>query len=276
MIRTVVSGCNGFIGKHLVECLHHLGHKVVSLDREGGNSSVTKADYVFDLAAYGNRYDQKDINETYKANVERVKDLLLWTSPKNKAVILTGTSSEYGRKTKPMKETDALEPETYYAASKVAATKLGQVWATRENVPVVTVRPFSLYGPGEGDHKFIPILARSMFANKIVDIAPGVHDWIHIDDYIDALIFIMNRADFLKGEVINVGTGIQSTNTQVAKLFKKVTGHSIKTRKVGKLIDYDTTKSWVADITKIKNLGWKPKITLEEGIKRTYEWYMPI
>lgn len=233
-------------------------------------------DVIFHLAAYGNKYDQKNVTAIYTANIMRLLSLIKETDKIDyKAFIVIGTSSEYGTKDKPMKETDLLEPETFYAASKVGATHLARVWAIQRNKPIVIIRPFSLYGPGEGEHKFIPILTKSLFTDQRIKLAPGVHDWIHIDDFIDALLLVTKHANELKGQVVNIGTGIQHTNEEVAQMASEVSGIKLDIEKVGKLRDYDTSKSWVADITKIKKLGWTPKISLREGIKKYIEWYTP-
>lgn len=275
MKRILVTGSSGFVGQNLVKRLEKQldKYEIIKYDRKSPKEYI-KVDTVFHLAAYGNRHTQTDIDEIYKANVNLLLDLL--RNVKYERFINVGTSSEYGTKDRPMREDDLLEPETFYAASKAAGTLASQVFAKQRDENIVTIRPFSLYGPGEGDHKFIPILTRAVFSHKPVKIAPGVHDWIHIDDFIDAMLLVAREADSLSGEIFNVGTGIQHTNKEVVRLVENVSTFILDKHFTDeKMRDYDTQKSWVADITKIKKLGWEPKIDLEEGIRRYLDWYTP-
>ncbi len=282
-MRILISGASGFLGTRLRQQLKE--HQVRALSRKEfllPSDKLKKVietfnpQYIIHLAAYGNHYYQQDVREIYKANVNGTLNLLEASNGvKYKAFINIGTSSEYGKKNKPMKETDLLEPETFYAASKSATTYLCKVWAEQYNKPIVTLRPFSLYGPKEADFRFIPTIMKCIIDGKILKLSPGVHDWIYIDDFIEALMLVAKNAKRLKGQVVNIGTGKQYTNKQVVELAQNLSSQGINYKEVKKR-GYDTTRKWIANNKKIRKLGWKPKTSLIEGLREIITYYLPM
>jgi nucleoside-diphosphate-sugar epimerase len=202
--------------------------------------------------------------------------LLATTNPINySALINFGTSSEYGRKDKPMNEEDLLEPDTLYAASKAGATLLARAWTKIYDKPIVTVRPFSVYGPEDDWGKFIMTVINCIHSRKTLTLAKGVHDWIYINDFIDGILTVVNHAHTLRGRVINIGTGVQYTNEEVVRIAEKVIGKKAKVQEANLIRSYDTTVSWVADNKLLKTLGWQPKFDLRKGIEETVKYYLP-
>ena len=174
-----------------------------------------------------------------------------------------------------MRETDLLEPASYYAVTKCAQTLLCRHMAKEEKRPIVTLRPFSVYGPYEEPTRFIPTLMKSLLLTKKMDlVAPTVaRDYIYVDDMVDAYV----KIDTLKknpGECFNIGTGVQSTTREVVDTTVHVTGKTT-TFQWGHMKNraWDT-KTWVADRTKAKKLlRWTPKTPLREGLKKTWAWF---
>jgi len=278
-MKALITGASGFVGKNLKRRLLELGWQVDLLTREQlEDFKFIKGeyDYIFHLAAYGQMIDQRDdVWEIYQTNVIKLLNLLRRTNNiKYKALINIGTSSEYGIKNKPMKETDLLEPDMFYSASKAAGTLLCRVWAKEMNKPVVTVRPFSLYGYGEADFRFIPKLMKCFAFGEKFKLADGMHDWIYIDDFIDALLIVAKNAKKLKGKVVNVGSGVMTSNKDIVKIVQKMINKPLNMERV-KMRSYDTKNKWVADISLIKSFGWKPKTSLKEGLENIASYYLP-
>lgn len=277
--KVLVTGAHGFIGQNLVKRLTTNGQEICELPRSDWNNlagifASFSPDRVFHLAAYGNQYDQKDLQTIYSVNIVYLLNLLISTQNiPLKSFVNVGSSSEYGRKNTAMKEQDILEPDTYYAASKAAGTLLARAWAVREGQPVVTIRPFSVYGPGEADGRFIPRVITCAMTGETLPLSSGVHDWIFIDDFIEGMIAVADHCPGVAGQVINLGTGVQSTNQEIVEKISLITGKNINLMYTSPLRNYDTETSWVADITKAKSLGWSPKTPLEEGLQSTVEHY---
>lgn len=231
---------------------------------------------IYHLATNGAYSYQKDANQIIQTNILGTWNLLqACNSVKYKLFVNTGSSSEYGFKKFAMRETDIVEPASYYAVTKCAQTLLCSHIAKQENKPIVTIRPFSVYGPYEESNRFIPTLMSSLMFDKEMNLVdPNIaRDYIYIDDMVDAYL----KIDELKknsGEYFNIGTGVQSTIKNAVETAIHVTG------KKGNFVwggmknrNWDTN-NWVADISKARQLlNWVPTTTLEKGLKLTWNWY---
>lgn len=265
--KIVLTGHSGFIGKNLIERFPGSEFMFIGRDHSLIDSIPEfNPDYIFHFGA--EIYDDSKMIEsnllfTYKM-LEATKHL------NYKAFVYCGSSSEYGRKNTPMKESDILEPRTMYESTKGSGTLLCQTYATTYNKPISIVRPFSVYGRYEKEHRFFPTLFRKFEAKEKIKISPGNHDFIHIDDFIDGILLMIN-SNKIKGEIINLGTGIQYTNLEVYEAFKEVFGYDIEVEKSDELMRSFDSDNWVADITKAKTeYGFNPKYNLVEGLKQIY------
>jgi nucleoside-diphosphate-sugar epimerase len=236
----------------------------------------TKPNIIYHLATNGGYSYQNDADQIINTNILGTWNLLkACNSTDYDLFVNTGSSSEYGFKKLPMRETDLLEPASYYAVTKCTQTLLCRYVARQEKRPIVTLRPFSVYGPYEEPKRFIPTLMRSLFFGKTMKlVAPDIaRDEVYVDDVADAYL----KIDELKhnsGEYFNIGTGTQSTLKDIVDLTVKVTGKTSTFRwSTMKNRQWDTT-SWVADISKAKLLlHWTPKTSLKEGLKKTWKWF---
>ncbi len=242
--RYGISGSHGFLGSRLKELLK--GHSVASIGRSG---KAGRYDRIFDLAGYGNHREQQDVGKIYKANVTRLIRMLE-TAKDYKSFIVCSTSSIQ------------LPYQTHYSQSKRAAELLAQQWVKETGDPVMIVRPFSVYGPGERKDRFIPTIIRCAREGETLKLGEGVHDWIYIDDFLKGMITVAEQGT--PGEIYNIGTGVQTSNEDVVATVESYLG-KINIKPVGKLKEYDTN-DWVANNDKIRALGWTPRISLHEGI----------
>jgi len=273
----LITGSHGFIGSSFKEHFreHRHSFNIREGDREGNCNK--RVDIVLDFAAYGNMYGQNEPDLIYQSNVTRLLNLLKNTDKyKYRAFIVTGSSSEYGKRLIPMNEYMVPKPETFYAASKVAAAMLGLAWAKERDKPVVVVRPFTVTGVGDQEKHLIPTLIRSCIeGEKMKFVANPMHDFVDIRDFISGVLTIIRYIDKSKGQIFNIGSGQQHSNQEVREIVEKVTGKKANVELVPELRTYDTPM-WEADIFKLKSLGWKPEISLEETItdmvKNYYEF----
>ena len=238
--------------------------------------SKINPNFIIHLATYSNYRKQTDVEEMIDINIKGTLNLLL--ASKNidyKLFLNTGSSSEYGIKNKPMNEGDYLEPISFYAVTKASATLLCQVFAKEYKKPIVTLRPFSVYGPYEEESRFVPTVIKAILKNKPIRLTPGNQrrDFIYIQDVVDIYTKTLSYGKKLSGQILNMGTGIEYTNDEVVQTLFKVTGKKVKIEKGAFPKRLWDTSHWVADISKTKKLlNWKPKFTLEDGLKKTYEW----
>lgn len=249
------------------------------MDKNKLSKTVRKVNpaLIVHLATYSNYRSQSDVEQMTEININGTLNLLEASKSINyKIFINTGSSSEYGIKEKPMKENDLLEPISFYAATKASATLLCQVFAKEHKKPIITLRPFSVYGPYEEKKRFIPTIIRSVIEDKPIKLTSGTQrrDYIFVEDVVDIYIKIIAKGKKLAGQILNMGTGIEYTNDEVVKALFKVTGKKVKIEKGAFPKRLWDTSHWVADISKTRKLlNWKPHNTLSDGLKKTYDWY---
>ena len=204
-----------------------------------------------------------------------------------KKLVFLGSSCIYPKHAEiPIKEESLLsgylEPTNdAYAIAKIAGIKMCQSYRQQHGSDYISVMPSNLYGPGENfdlnSSHVLPALIRKFHEAKIEN-KPDVEIWgtgkpmrefLYVDDLADALIFLSEN--YSDERIINVGAGEDISILNLSELIAKEVGY------VGNIrfnSDYpDGTMRKVMDTSRINNLGWKPSTTLEEGIKKTYEYY---
>lgn len=301
--RVLVTGAAGFIGANLVERLGSTGadvHALVRastdrwrLDAIDGPFSIATADLT-DAAATGRVV--RDVRpsvvfhaaatsghfETPAAREKVLADTLLRMSNLCEAVrhqplhrfVHVGSSLEYGTSSEPLAETREPAPTTGRGVVKAEETRWCRDFARRSGLPLVVLRPFSVYGPWEPESRFVPTVMRAILTGGELPLTrPGIRrDFVFVRDVVEACL----RAAVIPGavgEIFNVGSGRQSTNEDLVAAAERVAGATIRivpgafpTRPVD-------TDHWVADVRKAREcLGWSAAHQLEQGLAETYRW----
>lgn len=207
---------------------------------------------------------------------------------KVKRLVFLGSSCIYPKLSKqPIKEeyllTGALEPTNYgYAIAKIAGVKMCEAYQDQYGCDFVSLMPTNLYGINDNfDLKtshVLPALMRKFHEAKIngqkfVEIwgsGTPKREFLFVDDLAEACVFVMNNKE-AKG-LINVGVGEDLTIKELAQLIQKTVGFAGELKFDSSKPDGTMRKCM--DVSKINNLGWKAKISLEDGIAKVYEWYL--
>ena len=211
------------------------------------------------------------------ARLGRVKKLLYFSS-----------SCVYPKKAKePIKEasllTGPLEPTSEsYAFAKIAGTKMCQAYKAQYGFNAIVAVPATLYGPGsdtaiETAHVLGALIAKFHKAkcegnSEVVVWGSGRprREFLYVDDFASACFFLMEHYD--GADAINVGSGVEVSIKQLAGMIKNASGYK------GKIVfdasKPDGTMRKLMDNTRMRKLGWKPKVSLEEGIEKTYQAYI--
>ncbi|MCI0599129.1 MAG: GDP-L-fucose synthase [Beijerinckiaceae bacterium] len=228
------------------------------------------ADFLFDNLAI----ETNVIHAAHLANVERL--------------IFLGSSCIYPKYApQPIKEeallSGPLEPTNeWYAIAKIAGIKLCQAYRRQYGRRYISVMPCNLYGPNDNfdlaTSHVLPALVRKFHAavtagrNEVVIWGTGtpLREFLYVDDLADALVFLMDWYD--GSEPINCGAGSDVSIRQLAELISKVTGFK------GMLV-FDTTKPdgtprKLMDSSRLSALGWRPKTSLEDGIREVSRWFV--
>jgi nucleoside-diphosphate-sugar epimerase len=293
--RILITGGTGFLGQRLTRRLVELGTEVtVALcaeenpaqvaslpeecerrDGDVGNEDqirwlikAAEPDYVFHLAAVGVN-DPFIVEETaLQVNVHGTLNIIRAARDVGKErirrVIVAGTSYEYG-------EGGQLDPGNVYAASKVAAWAFCRVYYRAHGTPVVIVRPFNVYGPGQTERALIPSAIRAALCGQDFPATPGEQrrDFVFIDDVIDGFIHVAGAAN-VDGQSIDLGTGRATAVCDVVDRIFALCGGGGRPQ-IGAL-PYRPGMVWelVADAERTKRLtGWQARTGLDEGLKLT-------
>lgn len=239
-----ITGSSGFIGSHLVRKLVADGHVVVKIPRNLlGSVAALEAAFdsvpvqiVIHLAAYGNHYNQQDAKEILRTNV--LYTLNVFKAAGERKVINVSTSSI------------GLAKQTLYSISK----RTGE-WMAGIFHDVINVRPYSVYGPGEAEHRLIPTIIRCLRdGNRMMLDEKATHDWIYIDDVVRGII----------DGVALLGTGYSYSNLQIVQMLESISGKRLSYDKVDGLRSYDNTV-WKCESPMDNCIG------IIDGLKKTWD-----
>ena len=187
----------------------------------------------------------------------------------------------------PMKEetllSGYLEPTNEpYAIAKIAGIKMCQFYNRQYGTRFISVMPTNLYGPNDNfdleTSHVLPALIRKCHEAKMEG-AAEIEIWgsgkprrefLHVDDLADASLYLMEHYD--ESGIINIGTGEDQTVKRLAQIISRIVGFEGDLR-------FDTSKpdgtpAKRLDVSKLNSYGWEAKISLEEGIRQTYQWYI--
>jgi len=205
-----------------------------------------------------------------------------------KKLLFLGSSCIYPRDCpQPMKEeyllSGYLEPTNEpYAVAKIAGIKMCQSYNRQYGTNFLSVMPTNLYGPGDNfdlktSHvlpalirKFHKARTKSLSEVEIWGTGSPKREFLHVDDLADACVFLMKN--YNSSEIINIGVGRDQTISELAEMIARIV--EFDGRLVFNANKPDGTPVKLLDVSKINSIGWKARIGLEEGISKTYKWYV--
>lgn len=299
-----MTGAGGFVGANLVRRLlaeqasvHALVRNETDLWRLGdvrerlvlhvaeltGRDDVRRVvrdvapDLVFHLAKHRGNPAALEYLAAYAHNLHATLHLLEAVEGGSlRRFVHAGSSLEYDLERSPLVESDASPPRTVHGITKAAAAMLCQHFARVRGVPAVVLRFFTVYGPWESPDRFVPRLMLAAIDSRPVRVTGGAtlaHDWIFVDDVVDACVRAADAGGAV-GEIVNVGTGRQTTNAEMVELVADVAGRPLPVAAdpfPGRPWD---TAQWVADVSKARRvLGWKAATDVRAGLARTFDWF---
>ena len=170
-------------------------------------------------------------------------------------------------------ETDPLAPRSPYSASKAGSDLIALSYYTTYDLPVVIVRSTNNYGPFQFPEKIVPLFTTNLLSNIQIPLyGDGEHirDWCHVSDNCSAIEIVLRSGQI--GEIYNVGAGNEVTNLFLTRMLLELTGQNETMIKfVDDRAGHD--RRYSVNTKKIRDLGWSPKLLLEEGLSQTVKWY---
>lgn len=306
-MKLVVTGGAGFIGSHLIRAWKARNSRgtVVNLDRltyagsrkrlsdlEGKSGyrfirgDVTDA-RVLDQALQGadalihcaaeTHVDRSitDVAPFLRTNVEGTGAVLEAAKRAGlRRIVHVSTDEVYGPVLKgAVGESAPLSPRSPYAASKAGADLLAQAYVRTYDLPVMIVRPTNIYGPAQLPEKFMPLSITRLAEGRSVPIYGDGRQrraWLYVEDLCEALLSVLAKGK--AGAVYNIAGGYELANIDMARKIVRLVGASEKQlRFVQDRPAHD--RRYAMKDSRIRALGWKPKVSFEAGLKRTVAWY---
>jgi UDP-glucose 4-epimerase len=288
----LVTGASGFIGSRLCERLLEAHTDVHAVSRSEQTSSATvrwwatdvcdteatlalvrkvKPDVIFHLASHVSGSRGLDaVLPTLHANLVSTVNILLGAAETGcRRIVLAGSLEE------PDSENRQPVPVSPYAAAKFAAGAYGRMFHRLHGVPVVMLRIFMVYGPGQRDEtKLVPYVITSLLRGESPGLSSGTRpvDWVYVDDVVEALMASTETEEAL-GETLDVGSGTLTPIRSVVEEIVRLLQPSVEPR-FGALPDRPEERIRVADVERTQALlGWAPRTTLHDGLAATVDWF---
>ena len=294
-MKVLVTGGTGFIGSHLVDALRRRGDEVKTLGRYHGDSTADyradvrdraaleeiKFDFepelVYHLAAFHHVGRSWEAMETcYSTNVlGSVNVMEVFGRPDERTgsakVVYMSSSEVYGdQDSVPWQEDMLPRPRSPYAVSKLAGEHHARMLHDADS-PVMIVRGFNVYGPGQSMGALIGELVRGALRGEI-HTTPGrqTRDWVYVNDMVEALLLAGQR---IWSGPVNIGTGRDISVREVSEMIVEAVGAPVK---VCRDLDARVNEIWrmQASTERARQvLEWEATTSLAEGIERTIEWH---
>ena len=287
--KIVVTGSNGFLGSHLLEALLEkysvIGiNNVLDKKRKGyfplkkeisrldANDIKQKIGGIIHLAAITDvKFCENNPQKCFTTNVVGTIKALELARKKNARFLYASTGHVYGKPKKlPITENHSKNPTSIYSTSKMFGEICCEAYANTYGLNVSIIRIFSVYGP-----KSLPHLVTSRIISQLgrksikMGNLSSKRDFIYVDDAIDALLTVFLKS---KGfQAYNVGCGKSYSIFKIYRILKKISRKNTPIISIFQYKRKNDIHDLVSNISKIKKLGWKPKFSLEEGLKNTYQ-----
>ena len=301
-MKIFVAGHRGMVGSALVRALDKKGgYQILTRTRAdldltdpkavAGWFEKEKPDHVIDAAARvgGILENAKRPVEFLLDNLRMQNNLMESAFGSGcKKFLFLGSSCIYPKHAEqPIREdsllSGPLEPTNdAYALAKIAGVRLAQAYRDEYGKSAISAMPTNLYGPGdnfdpESSHALPGMITKFHRAKvkgekEVVLWGTGSprREWLYVEDLAAGLLMLLEQYD--GREIVNVGVGEDSTISELAENVKRAVGFGGKIR-------WDTNKPdgtprKLLDVTKIRGMGWKPKVSMEEGIGLAYDWFL--
>lgn len=255
-----ISGLHGFIAQHIKKILRERGDFVIGIPRDmlynpielEGFFRKWQPSVIIHTAAYGNHYQDDNPSRAIFSNISATMNMLQASlNIQYKGFINFSSSSVL------------LPKQTFYSASKACSELIANVFIQQYNKPILTVRPYSIYGEGEADFRFIPTVVKALLSGETIPLnTQAMHDWVYVDDFCDVLLDNIGMQNI--DQTLNLGTGYSYSNLDIVKKLETISGKKLKYVEKS-LRSYDT-QDWVCPEQSVSS-------NLDAGLLKTFNYY---
>lgn len=297
--KVLVTGISGFVGSNLAKKLRSLRADVYGISRSLTNDKKNLRVDIIDYQSINNFIKDSKIQicfhlaseslveegqlhpyETFKVNIGGTLNILESARNNNlERVIIASTSQVYGRNKTPYFESYIPRPTRPYETSKACTDIIAQSYAESFGLLVLIPRFVNIYGPGDLNfQRLIPKTIKSVLENFNPTMWGGdaIRDYLFIDDAVDAYVCLSNldKRRIGKNRIFNFGS---NNRISVKDMIGKIISLSGKKLKIDRIVQErkeEIRLQYVSSKKAMEVLGWEPKVDLDEGLKRSIDWYL--
>lgn len=299
--KAIVTGGAGFIGSHLVDRLVSQDFEVMVIDnlstglqenlnkeakflnkdlRDNDIGAIIEGyspEYIFHLAAQIDvRKSLKDPIWDENINIEGTLNLLNAASnAKVKKLIFSSTGGAIYGEARNAKEDRLPCPLSPYGVAKLACEHYLRVYSEWKDLSFTALRYGNVYGPRQdpfGEAGVIAIFSRQLILGQkpvLYGYGRMIRDYVYVADVVEANIRALERGD---GEIYNIGAGKATSVNDIFGSLRNISGNNIEPE-LKEAREGETLEVWLNSQKAFHELGWKPEVSLEDGLKRTYNWF---
>lgn len=290
--KVLVTGASGFLGAHICRRFHESGVELCAVSRTAPKDDAFRIswvpgdvsdwetiqslirefqpDVVFHLSGHGvGAPGLEHVLPTFRHDLATTVNILTAITQFGVRRLVLAASLE-----EPVHGSSEITPSTPYAAAKFSSTMYARMFHKLYGTPVVQVRPFMTYGPGQRAHKLIPYVTLALLQAQSPKLGSGLRpvDWVYIDDVIDGM-WAAALAPNIEGSAIDLGSGVLVSIREVVMQLVDIVGAPVQPQ-FGAVIDRPMEIVRLADMAAAREkLGWKPRIPLHEGLELTVKWF---
>ena len=287
--KILLIGGTGFIGTYLINFLKNKNYNIFCISRQKTNIKKTdkvkyfkidvtkkkeikkinfEVDIVINLIDVDGDFNSKTSKKYFKYEKSSINLINFFSKRNTKKFIQIGSAAEYGPLPLPHKESLMCKPISLYGKTKLNVTRFLMKKTKNSKMNGIVLRIFQTYGKNQNFDKIIPYIVKSIKNNKRFKITSknSTRDFCYIDDVIRAIFLVMKNKN-VKNLIMNIGSGKSTSINELVNILKKKMnkGRPIFVKKKNE----NNILHSQADINFIKKkLGWKPRIKLNQGLKR--------
>ncbi|HLB60948.1 MAG TPA: NAD-dependent epimerase/dehydratase family protein [Patescibacteria group bacterium] len=295
--RVLITGSNGFIGKHLVKRLMKDGAKTYGISRSGKGRHTSQLD-ILNRSALSRFIREKKIeicfhlageslvesgqskpHTTFRTNINGVLNILEEARIKNfEKIIIASTSHVYGKNNVPYYEGYTPRPSRPYETSKACNDLIALSYADTFNLPVVIPRFVNIYGPGDVNfNRIIPKTIRALLSDKCPTMWGGdsIREYLFIDDAIEAYLSVGRaKIDRISGNrIFNFGSGNRISVENLIQRLIVISKKDLTIKKIHEKRKSEISVQYVSWSKANKQLRWRPRIDIDTGLTMSMKWY---
>lgn len=287
----LITGSNGFLGSHLTQYFLEKNTKIYSISHgktknpnieQIGDDILNFKNLSYDFSTILHfaaltdiQFCEKNQKQCFEINIDGTKNILDLARKNDSRLVFASSSHVYGKPDSlPINEQSSINPISIHAKSKVKAESLCEEYAKLYGMNIDIVRTFSIYGSNSPSYALISrIINQILFSEKIIlGNLKSKRDFLHISDFLSVIdIIIQNKTNGCS--IFNIGYGESFSIHDICDRLLHISGTSKSIEFDSSLVRNNDIDDLVCDNSKIKALGWTPKLLLNDGLSEVFHWF---